>query len=188
MYGKWHLGTAKEKLPTDQGFDEWFGFESTDVVYWTANSGTTLKPWDYIREARKGDEPRNVQLYDMDSRRQIDRMLTDHAVDYIKKNAKSDRPFFLYDSDLYFLGASYPFSANWVLDAQISRLCVKDTDKVSTLAVAPVTYNLSKRTALYTSLGCIRNAGSAAIPLDAGGTVGVGLNQVGVMSGIRRTF
>ncbi|SFB38205.1 Outer membrane protein (porin) [Collimonas sp. OK607] len=91
-------------------------------------------------------------------------------------------------SNLYFLGASYPFSATWVLDAQISRLSVKNTDKVSTLAVARVTYNLSKRTALYTSLGYIRNAGSAAVSLDAGGTVGVGLNQVGVMSGIRHAF
>ncbi|SFA96600.1 porin [Collimonas sp. OK607] len=91
-------------------------------------------------------------------------------------------------SDLYYLGVSYPFSSYWVLDAQISRLGVKDTDKVSTLAVARVTYNLSKRTALYTSLGYIRNAGSAAIALDAGGTVGVGLNQVGVMSGIRHMF
>ncbi|SFB00821.1 Outer membrane protein (porin) [Collimonas sp. OK607] len=91
-------------------------------------------------------------------------------------------------SDLYFLGASYPFSASLVLDAQISRLSVKDTNKVSTLAVARVTYSLSKRTALYTSFGYIRNAGSAAIPLDAGGTVGVGLNQVGVMTGVRHAF
>jgi predicted porin len=91
-------------------------------------------------------------------------------------------------SDLYYLGASYPFANSWVLDAQVSRLNVKDTNKVSTLGVARVTYNLSKRTALYTSLGTIRNAGSAAVALDAGGSVGAGLNQAGVMSGIRHTF
>ncbi|MGS0741382.1 porin, partial [Glaciimonas sp. GG7] len=91
-------------------------------------------------------------------------------------------------SDLYYLGVSYPFASYWVLDAQVSRLKIKDTAKVSTLSVARVTYNLSKRTALYTSLGYIQNAGSAAVALDAGGTVGVGLNQAGVMTGIRHTF
>ncbi|WP_416348546.1 porin [Glaciimonas sp. Gout2] len=91
-------------------------------------------------------------------------------------------------SDLYYVGASFPFASYWVLDAQVSRLKIMGTPKVSTLAVARVTYNLSKRTALYTSLGHIENAGSAAVALDAGGTVGTGLNQVGVMTGIRHTF
>jgi len=35
-------------------------------------------------------------VYDEDTRRQIDRMLTDRAVDYIAKNGKGDNPFFLY--------------------------------------------------------------------------------------------
>jgi arylsulfatase len=35
-------------------------------------------------------------LYDEDTRRQIDRMVTDRAVDYIARNANGDRPFFLY--------------------------------------------------------------------------------------------
>ncbi|WP_370551249.1 porin [Glaciimonas sp. PAMC28666] len=91
-------------------------------------------------------------------------------------------------SDLYYLGVSYPFANYWILDAQVSRLKIKDTAKVSTLSVARLTYNLSKRTALYTSLGYIQNSGSAAVALDAGGTVGTGLNQAGVMSGIRHTF
>ena len=96
IFGKWHLGAGQGRLPTDQGFDEWFGFETTDIVYWTANPGMPLKDVDYIREARKGEKPRNVRRYDKDTRRQIDRMLADHAVDYIAKNGKGDRPFFLY--------------------------------------------------------------------------------------------
>src|SRR5579872_2206847 len=83
------------RLPTDQGFDEWFGFESTDIIYWTGKPGMPLKDVDHIREAKKGEKPRNVRLYDEETRRQIDRMLTDHAVDYIEKNGKNDRPFFL---------------------------------------------------------------------------------------------
>jgi arylsulfatase len=96
IFGKWHLGTGEGRLPTDQGFDEWFGFETTDIIYWTGNAGVPLKDVDYIREAKKGEIPRNVRLYDEDTRRQIDRMVTDRAVDYIARNANGDRPFFLY--------------------------------------------------------------------------------------------
>jgi arylsulfatase A-like enzyme len=96
IFGKWHLGAGQGRLPTDQGFDEWFGFETTDIIYWTANPSMPLKDVDYIREAKKGEKPRNVRLYDEGTRRQIDRMLTDHAVDYIAKNGKGDRPFFMY--------------------------------------------------------------------------------------------
>jgi arylsulfatase A-like enzyme len=35
-------------------------------------------------------------VYDEVARRQIDRMVTDHAVDYIAKNGRGERPFFLY--------------------------------------------------------------------------------------------
>lgn len=92
------------------------------------------------------------------------------------------------NSDLYYLGVSYPFSAALVLDAQVARLNVKSSPNDVTLLVARLTYNLSKRTALYTSLGRIANGGTSAIAIDAGGTVGAGKNQLGVMSGIRHTF
>ena len=96
MFGKWHLGSGQGRLPTDQGFDELFGFETTDIIYWNGKPGMPRKDVDYIREAKKGEAPRNVRVYDEDTRRQIDRMLTDRAVDYIAKNGKGDKPFFLY--------------------------------------------------------------------------------------------
>jgi arylsulfatase A-like enzyme len=43
IFGKWHLGTGAGRLPTDQGFDEWFGYETSDVSYWTGNPGMSLK-------------------------------------------------------------------------------------------------------------------------------------------------
>ncbi|MQR00199.1 porin [Glaciimonas soli] len=92
------------------------------------------------------------------------------------------------NSDMYYFGVSYPFNNTLVLDGEILRLNVRGTNKVSTMQVMRVTYNLSKRTALYTSLGYMRNGGSAAVSLDGGGTVGVGMSQVGIMSGIRHTF
>ena len=52
MFGKWHLGAGQGRLPTDQGFDEWFGFETTDIIYWAGKPGMPLKDVDYIWEAR----------------------------------------------------------------------------------------------------------------------------------------
>ena len=37
-----------------------------------------------------------MRVYDEGTRRQIDRLVTDRAVDYIATNGKGDRPFFLY--------------------------------------------------------------------------------------------
>ncbi|MFJ9448779.1 porin [Herbaspirillum sp. NPDC101397] len=92
------------------------------------------------------------------------------------------------NSDLYYLGATWPISAALVLDGQVSRLNIKGSGNKSTLSVARLTYNLSKRTALYSSLGYIKNGGQAAIAIDAGGTVGTGKNQAGVMMGIKHMF
>jgi hypothetical protein len=98
IFGKWHLGAGEGRLPTDQGFDEWFGFETSDIVYWAGKPDMPVKDVHFIREARKGERPRNLRVYDEDMRRQIDRMVTDRAVDYIASNGGRDRPFFLYAS------------------------------------------------------------------------------------------
>jgi predicted porin len=90
-------------------------------------------------------------------------------------------------SDLYFIGASMP-AGQWTYDVQYACLDVKDSPGKSTLYAARVTYYLSKRTALYGSYGYIQNRGDAAIAVDAGGTVGKGMNQTGLMTGIRHTF
>lgn len=89
---------------------------------------------------------------------------------------------------LYYFGGTYLFAPQWQFDAQLSRLSVDDTPRRSTLSVARVSYLLSKRTAVHGSVGYMRNAGGAAVAVDAGGTVGLGLNQTGVMLGIRHNF
>lgn len=91
-------------------------------------------------------------------------------------------------SDLYYLGASHPLAPQWQLDAQLSRLAIDNSARRSTLAVARVSYLLSKRTAVHASLGHMDNAGGAAVAIDAGGTVGAGLDQNGFMVGVRHAF
>lgn len=91
-------------------------------------------------------------------------------------------------ADLYYLGVSYPFANSWVLDTQVSRLDVKNSPDASSLLAARATYNFSKRTAVYGSVGHIRNNGNAAIAVGAGDSVGVGMSQTGIMAGIRHSF
>jgi predicted porin len=93
----------------------------------------------------------------------------------------------LVESDLAYLGASYPFGA-FTLDGQIARRDTKRSANDVTLAVARLSYALSKRTAVYTSAGHISNDGVSAVALDVGGTVGAGMSQNGVMAGIRHSF
>lgn len=91
-------------------------------------------------------------------------------------------------SNLYYAGVSYPFAGSWVLDAQASRLDVKDSPNDTTLLTARVMYNLSKRTALYATVGHVNNSGTAAIAVDAAGSVGAGMSQSGIMTGVRHFF
>jgi predicted porin len=92
------------------------------------------------------------------------------------------------DSSLYYLGFSYPVESSLTLDGQVARLGTKASANDSTMVVARLTYALSKRTAVYTSLGRMNNGGTAAIALDAGGSVGAGKNQNGLMVGLRHNF
>ena len=94
----------------------------------------------------------------------------------------------LTESDLYFLGLSYPITPLTTLDTQVARRDVKNSSSDATMLVARLTYYFSKRTAVYGGIGRMKNSGLSAVALDAGGTVGVGKTQNGVMGGLRHSF
>ena len=110
MFGKWHLGQAEGRYPTDQGFDEWYGIpNSTDESLWVAQEmfqkyrklaeETGKNPMikeEHIYSARKGSPAKVVKVYDLPARREIDREITDHAKDFMTRQAKAGKPFFLY--------------------------------------------------------------------------------------------
>jgi arylsulfatase len=99
MYGKWHLGRTEGRFPTDQGFDEWYGIpNTTDESVYTSLPGfaeSGLSPT-YVLDSKKGEAPKNARLYDLEYRPLIDRDLTDRAINFMKKNAADDHPFFVY--------------------------------------------------------------------------------------------
>ncbi|CDG80930.1 porin [Janthinobacterium agaricidamnosum] len=94
----------------------------------------------------------------------------------------------LTESDLYFIGLNYPVNRFTTLDTQVAKKDVKNSADDATLLVARLTYHLSKRTALYGGVARMKNAAQSAVALDAGGTVGTGKNQNGVMAGLRHAF
>jgi arylsulfatase A-like enzyme len=99
MYGKWHLGRTEGRFPTDQGFDEWYGIpNSTDESVYSempgfAESGVAES---YVMEGQKGSAPQKVRPYRLDYRPLIDRDLTDRAIDFMRRQAQADKPFFVY--------------------------------------------------------------------------------------------
>jgi arylsulfatase len=106
MFGKWHLGHTEGRFPTDQGFDEWYGCpNSTDESLWPDQPQfntvvkENLSPYavpEYIYEGKKGRTPKKVKIYDSALRPEIDREITDRAKDFIKRQAKSGKPFFAF--------------------------------------------------------------------------------------------
>ena len=97
--GKWHLGDQPGRWPTDQGFDEWYGIpNTTDESMYTTQphfDPEVVEP-PQIVEATRGQTPRNVKEYTPETRRTIDRELTEHTIDFMERNAKAKRPFFAY--------------------------------------------------------------------------------------------
>lgn len=95
-------------------------------------------------------------------------------------------------SDLYWIGASYPVTSKFTIDGQVFRLDFKDSANQATLFAARGTYSLSKRTAVYGTLGRIGNDGTLALSASAGTAAGAapaaGESQTGVMLGIRHAF
>ena len=92
------------------------------------------------------------------------------------------------ESDLYYLGASHPLSPQLTLDGQVAYRDLKNSGADVTMLVARVTYLLSRRTATYAAIGRMKNDGASAVALDAGGTVGAGKTQNGIMAGVRHAF
>ncbi len=99
MYGKWHLGRTEGRFPTDQGFDEWYGIpNSTDESVYSsvqgfADSGVAET---FVMDGKKGSPPKKVRPYRLDYRPLIDRDLTDKAIDFMKRQAVTQKPFFVY--------------------------------------------------------------------------------------------
>ena len=99
MFGKWHLGDTPGRFPTDQGFDEWYGITNTtdEAMYsshYQYDGEVSVKP--YIVQATKNKAPENVKEYNLETRATIDAELTEHTIQFMKKNVSANKPFFAF--------------------------------------------------------------------------------------------
>ncbi|MEM6913587.1 MAG: sulfatase-like hydrolase/transferase [Pseudomonadota bacterium] len=101
LFGKWHLGDTEGRFPVDQGFDEWYGLpRSSDRAFWPdsdsydpdAHEGAVFTR---VMSAKRGETPKEGDIFDREKRTLIDREITDHGLDFIKRHGETDDPFFL---------------------------------------------------------------------------------------------
>ena len=99
IFGKWHLGYVPERLPLNQGFDEWWGFPfSTDVAWYREAVGfePSLFQVPRLYQGRKGGQLQALEPYDASVRPFIDSRIAEKSVAYINAHAEDEKPFFLY--------------------------------------------------------------------------------------------
>lgn len=92
------------------------------------------------------------------------------------------------DSRLYYIEASCKVTAALTIDGEMARLDYRNSGNDTNQAMIRAMLDLSKRTTAYVATGHISNHGSAAIALSAGGSVGVGKAQNGVIAGLKHSF
>ncbi|MFT5484538.1 MAG: arylsulfatase A-like enzyme [Halieaceae bacterium] len=102
IFGKWHLGDTEGRFPTDQGFDEWIGLpRSSDRAFWPDSNSFTPNShpdavFTHVMSAKRGEKPKELEVYGRAKRRTIDREITDQAIDFITRKASAKKPFFVY--------------------------------------------------------------------------------------------
>jgi arylsulfatase len=92
LFGKWHLGDREGRYPTDQGFEEWYGIPLSSNEAQISTTGETP----YIWEGRAGEPSHKVKVFDLNTRRTLDREAVAKSVAFMEKSVRSRKPFFLY--------------------------------------------------------------------------------------------
>lgn len=107
MYGKWHLGWSEGRYPSNQGFDEFYAVETTDVTVWRQLAGFAEAGMEnpVVMQGKAGEPATVARDYDIDYRGLIDGDLTEMAIDYIGRKSNEDDPFFIY---LAYTNTHYP--------------------------------------------------------------------------------
>lgn len=102
LFGKWHLGGTnwiEGRTPIDQGFDEWYGIPNSSNEAQT----TTMPGYDpakteppYIWEQKRDGPAKRVKVFDLTTRRTLDRESAHKSIDFMQRSAAARKPFFLF--------------------------------------------------------------------------------------------
>ncbi|WP_262267725.1 arylsulfatase [Microvirga yunnanensis] len=109
IYGKWHLGSEPQSLPTAHGFDEFYGIPPdiswdaatyVDTIELThsmaAPHAALLAGGPQVVEATAGGPLRNVKPFTQEMRASIDNELVDKSIAFMRQQKAAGKPFFLY--------------------------------------------------------------------------------------------
>ena len=97
--GKWHIGDADGRWPTDHGFDEWYGPpHSYDEALWETDPwyDPERDPVSYMLEGRKGEKVVEKEILTYELKRNLDAEYQRRNLRFIEENANNEKPFFLY--------------------------------------------------------------------------------------------
>jgi arylsulfatase A-like enzyme len=109
IFGKWHLGSEPQSLPTAHGFDEFYGIPP-DISWDSATyvdtmilthamdvpPGELLEKGPQIVEAVAGGPLRTVKPYTREVRAEIDTELVAKSIEFMRRQKAAGKRFFLY--------------------------------------------------------------------------------------------
>jgi arylsulfatase A-like enzyme len=109
IFGKWHLGSDPQSLPTAHGFDEFYGippdtsWDSCTYVETIVLTHSINAPYEgllekgaQIVEARAGEPLQTVKPFTPEVRANIDYELVDKSIEFMRRQKAAGKPFFLY--------------------------------------------------------------------------------------------
>ncbi|MHC4834052.1 MAG: sulfatase family protein, partial [Planctomycetota bacterium] len=93
LYGKWHLGDREPFLPTQHGFDEWWGIPYSNDMWPRHPESPQHYPPLPLRE---GDADGERLIETNPDQRRFTTEIADRGADFIRRSVAADRPFLLY--------------------------------------------------------------------------------------------
>ena len=102
--GKWHLGMEEQSWPTRQGFDEYHVgvIETSDGTLYRESMERSGMPEAFIEnvvprifESDKNGDLQVVREYTVEYRRQVEGDIAKASVEFIQRQAKAKKPFFM---------------------------------------------------------------------------------------------
>jgi arylsulfatase len=126
--GKWHMGENEQSQPQNVGFDEFYGFLTVANIYtefrdpyYNADIVTKPERQAFVRSlpfskdlvrAKRGGTVEKVKEIDIEVMRQLDDLLAEYSVNFLKSQKGSKQPFFLYHGTTGVHFDNYP-SERW---------------------------------------------------------------------------
>lgn len=105
MAGKWHLGHREQYLPTNHGFDYYYGIPYSNDMDITRKLNSSMDYWELWTKEYKNLTPEDFNVPILEGTEQVERpadqhtivkRYTDASIEVINSHQKGDNPFFLY--------------------------------------------------------------------------------------------